>query len=315
MRFSAYLFRIHIANPKNNETKKPIGQFERRECCGRWEAIHEVPMLHLLVNGVENAAVSALDRGLLYGDGLFETILVVNGTAPLWKLHSERLSLSCRRLQLPLPDIDLLKIEVEKVCENLPYAVVRITLTRGLGERGYALPPHARPTRIVTGFVAPVWPTEWYRDGIHVRWCNIRLGLNPTLAGIKHLNRLEQVLARAEWDDSEITEGLLCDSNDHVICATAANVFCVRQGRLFTPLVNQCGVAGVARAAVLQALPGCEQCQLMPKELLQADEIFLTSSIRGIVPVRQIEAQPFAVGEVTRTLQGLWRKRSLMLAE
>jgi len=270
---------------------------------------------NVLIDGSKNATISPQDRGLLYGDGLFETVLMINGIAPLWKWHVERLRLGCQRLKLPTPDIHGLEKEIAFVCESLARAVVRITLTRGVSERGYALPHETHPTRLVSSQIAPVWPAEWYRDGIRVRWCQTRLGLNLALAGIKHLNRLEQVLARAEWDDPNIPEGLMCDSLGQVISATAMNLFFVRDGRLFTPKLDQSGVAGVARAAVMEELPQCEASRFSPEELLQSDEIFLTNSIRGIVPVRQIDEQIFPIGNVTRHLQNVWRTRTLMLAE
>ncbi|HET6911896.1 MAG TPA: aminodeoxychorismate lyase [Rhodanobacteraceae bacterium] len=260
-----------------------------------------------LVNGVENALVAASDRGVLYGDGLFETILFVRGVAPLWARHMARLALGCERLLFPAPDAQALAREAAQVVEGMPRAVVRITLTRGSGARGYALPDAVMPTRIVAAFDPPFIPADWYARGIRVRFGELRLSSQPRLAGIKHLNRLEQVLARAEWSDPDIVEALLFDERDHLIGATAANVFMVRGGRLVTPKLDLCGVAGVAREEILARHPDTEVREIGREELMQADEIFLSSSVRGILPVRELDGRAFAPGPFARALQAHWR--------
>lgn len=267
----------------------------------------------VFVNGESEMQVSVLDRGLNYGDGLFETVLLVGRHAPLWARHVARLASGCQRLGMPMPDPDLLWREVVDASAGLRRAVVRVTVTRGVGERGYAPLRGLAVTRIVSASDAPQWPRDWYDDGIRVRFCRLRLGAQPMLAGIKHLNRLEQVLARAEWDDATIVEGLMSDTHGHVICATAANLFVVLDGRLMTPALNQCGVAGVTRAEVLARYPDTVIRDIEMEELMRADEIFLTSSVRGIVPVHLLAAHRLAVGALTRTLQSQWHDIGLML--
>ena len=259
----------------------------------------------ILVNGIPGASLAPDDRGLCYGDGLFETILFVRGRAPLWSRHLQRLTESCVRLLLPVPDADLLAFEAAHASAGLARAVVRIALTRGVGPRGYALPHETQVTRIVAASPAPKIPADCYHHGIRVRLCALRLGEQPALAGIKHLNRLEQVLARAEWNDEAVTEGILCASDGRVIGATSANLFALIQGRLVTPALQRCGVAGVARAEVL-AQRECEVRDLGMEELLRADEIFLTNSVRGIVPVTVLDGRRWGVGPVTRELQAHW---------
>ncbi|GFZ99113.1 aminodeoxychorismate lyase [Dyella caseinilytica] len=260
----------------------------------------------MLVNGQWQDSVSALDRGLSYGDGLFETIRMVGAQAPLWERHMQRLAAGCVRLRMPAPDPQQLWREVQQVSAALPDAVVRVTLTRGTGERGYAPPKTSSMTRIVAAFPAPMIPAAFYRDGIRTRLCTTTLADQPLLAGIKHLNRLEQVLARAEWDDPLITEGLVCDQHGQVISATAANLFAVIDGVLLTPSVERCGVAGVARAAVIQAHAACEIRDLPLTECLRASELFLSSSVRGILPVQAVGDTVYAPGPVTRAMQRYW---------
>jgi 4-amino-4-deoxychorismate lyase len=264
-----------------------------------------VPADRVLVDGQPQDRISVFDRGLGYGDGLFESIRFVAGAAPLWRRHMRRLEDGCRRLQLPGPDGERLLEEARGVVAGLAQAVARITLTRGVGPRGYAPPVPARATRIVAGFEAPPVRTEDLASGIRVRLCAVRLAEQPLLAGIKHLNRLEQVMARAEWSDPAIAEGLLCDSHGHVISATMANLFAVIDGELVTPAVDRCGIAGVGRAEVLATWPTRVR-QLKLDELAGAGELFLSSSVRGILPVRELEGRPFAVGPVTRAMQQHW---------
>ena len=262
--------------------------------------------VRLLLDGVADGVLSPLDRGLAYGDGLFETIRFIAGLAPLWPRHMQRLRESCVRLQLPAPDESLLAREAAEVTRGMADAVVRITLTRGLGERGYAMPASPQATRIVAAFAAPVSAADGYRDGVRLRLCRLRLAEQPLLAGIKHLNRLEQVLARAEWSDPSIADGVLLDGAGRVICTTMANLFAVIGGVLVTPALERCGVAGVARAQVL-ATREVQVRELALGELLHASECFLSSSVRGILPVRSMAETVYVPGPVTRALQSHWR--------
>jgi 4-amino-4-deoxychorismate lyase len=265
----------------------------------------------MLIDGLPATQLDALDRGLLYGDGLFETVLFVAGHAPLWPRHMDRLALGCARLGLRAPDADTLGRECAQVCAGSDRAVVRITLTRGVGERGYALPRAPYERRIVAASAAPELPADWYSHGIEVVFCATRLATQPLLAGIKHLNRLEQVLARAEWNDPAIAEGLMFDTHDQVIGATAANLFAVIDGKLVTPAVEQCGIAGVARAEVLERM-SADVTKITRAALERADEVFLTSSVRGILPVCATPDRRYGPGARTRSLQAAWREFGLM---
>lgn len=265
--------------------------------------------VRMLVDGLETDRVSALDRGLAYGDGVFETMRAIDGTAPLWARHMARLREGCERFGLPAPDIDVLAAESGRVARHVPDCVVKIILTRGTGERGYAPPANAAATRVVSAFPTPVPPPDWYREGIRVRCCALRLAVQPKLAGIKHLNRLEQVLARAEWSDADVVEGLLFDRADNLVCATAANVFVGMGDTLLTPPVDVCGVAGVLRGALLEAMPHAQVKAMTKEDLMQADEIFLTSSVRGVLPVRMLGERVLRAGRHARAAQSYWHAR------
>jgi len=261
----------------------------------------------VLVNGELATTLSVFDRGLSYGDGLFETIRFVQGRAPLWLRHMDRLRDGCRRLRLPLSDVEVLAREAATVVAGLAHAVVRITITRGVGERGYAPPPTPTVTRIVAGFDAPAMEGDAYAAGLRTRWCETRLAEQPLLAGLKHLNRLEQVLARAEWSDPVVAEGLMCDAGGQVVSGTMTNLFVVLDGRLVTPPVTLCGVAGVARAEILAVRPETMVMDIRPADLGGASEVFLSSSVRGILPVQAVGDTVYGPGPVTRALQQHWR--------
>lgn len=265
----------------------------------------------VLINGAVGEVVPADDRGLRYGDGLFETVWLQAGHAPLWTRHMARLAEGCRRLHMPAPASEQLWHEVLQVTESLSDAVVRITWTRGSGQRGYAPPATPEPLRVVSAASATAWPADWYHHGIAMHLCRTRLAIQPALAGLKHLNRLEQVLARREWTDPTVAEGLMLDLEDRVVCATSANVFAVFGEQLRTPPVTRCGVAGTARAEWLARHPDTIVADMSLTDLYAADAVFLTNAVRGIMPVRQLADHVWAVPDCVRQWQSQWQAAGL----
>ena len=261
----------------------------------------------ILIDGVATGLLPADDRGLAYGDGLFETVWIEMGRPRLWPLHRARLEIGCARLGLPCPDPAILLDEMRQLTSDLPQAVVRLSLTRGSGPRGYAPPVMAQARRIVAASPAPVTNPAVLAEGVRLRSCATRWAIQPALAGLKHLNRLEQVLARAEWSEPDTGEGLMLDMDGRVISATAANLFAVIDGRCLTPTLDRCGVAGVARAWLLAQCPQIEVATLYPEQLQCASELFLSSSVRGVVPVAALDERRLTPGPWTRRLQGLWQ--------
>mgnify|MGYP000873639060 CR=1 FL=1 len=241
-----------------------------------------------LVNGVEGTGIAADDRGLAYGDGLFETMAAEDGQLRHFDLHMARLGDGCHRLGLPMPTIDTILGDCRRVLDGLGTATVKLILTRGPGPRGYAPPAHPNVTRIVMSASSHSHEADTLRP-VFVQVCQTRLALSPQLAGIKHLNRLEQVLAAAEVTAAGLDEGLMLSVDGRLVCATSANLFLVQRDRLVTPTIRDCGVAGVMRRVVLQAaerlgIP-CEIRDVEIGELGAADEVFLTNAVRGIRPV------------------------------
>ena len=268
--------------------------------------------VQVLVNGKAIDSVSTLDRGLLYGDGVFETIAVEHGQLRYWSQHLHRLQSGCERLGMESVDETLLEGECRSLIEQSQQAVIKIIITRGSGGRGYRLPGQPRSSLIIQLHEWPNYPASCTRIGIKARICRTQLGHNSSLAGIKHLNRLEQVLARREWDDPDIMEGLMLDSLGDLVEGTMSNVFMVKDGVLITPELQLCGVAGIMRAHVLELAAGSSIAtrvrRIKVDALLQADEVFVCNSLVGIWPVISIDKLTFPKGPVTMRLQTLLAK-------
>lgn len=263
-------------------------------------------MRNALVNGVAIAAgapaIVSADRGLNYGDGVFETMLLSDGRVRFLDAHLERLALGCRRLQITAPGADVLHNEIASLSASQRNGVVKIVVTRGSGGRGYRPDAGSPPTRIVSLHDLPEMSSV-----IRARWCTTRLSRNPTLAGIKHLNRLEQVLAQQEWQDPAIGEGLMLDYEGELVCATAANVFLVRAGTLHTPDLRNCGVRGIMREAVIRTakqlgMTVYEQA-LWPESLATADAVFVTNAVRGVRSIVALDGRTWQEDRVTQTLR------------
>ena len=247
-----------------------------------------------LVNGQPADSLPLTDRGLQYGDGLFETMRWKNHSVQFWQDHYLRLQKGCQRLDIPCPDEKLLDLELKKLAAGTTseQCVIKLILTRGSGGRGYKLPARVKPTRVLSLYPFPDYPDEYYSQGVRLRLCETRLAHNTALAGIKHLNRLEQVLARNEWQGNEYAEGLMLDQDENVIEATMSNVFWLKSEKLFTPSIDRCGIAGVMRGRIMQAAEvlniDIETGKYKLDDLLTSDGIFLSNSVIGLWPVRNL---------------------------
>jgi len=261
-------------------------------------------MNECLVNGEISTLVAASNRGLNYGDGLFETLLIHNGRPRRWQGHMDRLGIGCERLGLPMPPQSILLREVQTVSAGLIDAVVKIVICRGGQARGYLPPEGEDCVRIVSAYRYPEGIAKLARKGVRARICELRLAIQPALGGMKHLNRLEQVLASAELRKTGAQEGIMLDRQDHVVSAIAANIFLVMEDRLLTPRLDLCGVRGVVRSHILTSFgPRCEQRRVTLDMLQEADEVFICNTVKGIVPVTAIDDLQFGIGPVTRELQ------------
>ncbi len=250
-----------------------------------------------LINGSFDQAISVFDRGFSYGDGVFRTMKMLNGLPVSWPFHYQKLVADCAAIGIVCPSAELLMSDLQKLFEKELFSedstqVAKIMITRGEGERGYAPPTITVPTRVVIKSGFPNYTDSLFDDGVRLHVCNIRLGIQPKLAGIKHLNRLENVLARMEWREDTIFDGLLLDPSGNVIECTMSNVFARFGHDLLTPDLSQCGVAGITRQRImgLSSVLGLN-IQVKPmtlEQFLKADEIIICNSLYGAFQVTAI---------------------------
>jgi 4-amino-4-deoxychorismate lyase len=256
-------------------------------------------------------SIAADDRAAQYGDGLFETIAIRDGAARFLDAHVVRLQTGCARLGLTSPTAGSLCAELQAaLAHSRPrFATAKLVLSAGRGPRGYQRAPGLATVLRIGVFESSPLPAATYRNGVELRLCATRLAVQPQLAGLKTLNRLEQVLARAEWDDPDIFEGLMLDTAGRLICGTMSNVFIATESGLVTPAITRCGVSGIMRSEVIRLLQSagidCAVRDVAADELPGADELFLTNSQFGAVPVRRYASRDYAIGALCRQAQAL----------
>jgi 4-amino-4-deoxychorismate lyase len=265
-------------------------------------------MSHWSCNGKSTQSVAIDDRAFQYGDGLFETIAVRNGQPRLWEYHLERLARGCSRLKLAMPGSDELRnwldVTLDESMADPTLCTAKIILSSGVSERGYYRNTPTETQTFIGVFAARPLASGHYREGVDTILCNTRLALHDVTAGCKTLNRLEQVIARAEFTQNEAFEGITLDAADRVICGTMSNVFMVAKNSVITPSLNRCGVEGVMRRHVLEVLSSdntrIEVRDITASEFFDSDEVFLTNSQFGVLPVRRCDEKRWPQHAVTR---------------
>ena len=272
----------------------------------------------MLINGIATNELAATDRAVQYGDGVFETIAVFNGEPRAWHRHMKRLFSGCARLGISQPDTALLEAEARQLYKEdglgQERLVLKIIISRGSGGRGYRSASDTSSTRMLALYPWPEHAYEWVNRGIHLHVCETRLSCNPALAGIKHLNRLENILASNEWQDNDIAEGLMRNMQGDVIEGTMTNIFAVLDDSLHTPDLTHCGIAGTMRARVIEAAVEqgikVNERSISLEELYSADELFVCNSILNVVAVRQLGNHRYTVpGVITQRLAAVTRDR------
>ncbi len=248
-----------------------------------------------LINGRNDIALSPMNRGFAYGDGIFRTLRVQQGAPDCWALHYKKLVEDCNALRIVCPNADLLLADIEQLFAPDEGAVAKIVISRGEGERGYAVPALAQPTRVVIKVPFPHYPETNFNEGVRLHLCNLRLSHQPQFAGIKHLNRLENVVARMEWTDHSISDGLLLDEQGRAIECTMSNIFARFGKDLITPDLSLCGVAGITRGRILEITSqlglSSKVADLPLEKLMQADEIITCNSLYGAWQAIELNGQ------------------------
>lgn len=260
-----------------------------------------------LVNGIKRTELSIADRSFQYGDGCFTTMLVKDGKVQLWLYHKERLQLSLARLGIKEPDWAKLQEWLVEVQGSQTLCGIKILISRGQGGRGYGSDGCNDTQVVISCFDFPKPYLDWAETGIDLAICKTQLGHNPLLAGLKHNNRLEQVLIKQELSQLNAIDGVVCGIDGNVVETSVANLFWVRDKVLYTPATIFAGVDGVMKRHVLsltESMGLCYKVVTWPiEQLLAVDEVFITNSLMQVVPVNRIGSQAFMSHSVTRKIQ------------
>jgi 4-amino-4-deoxychorismate lyase len=268
----------------------------------------------MLINGKPATSVSVSDRGLAYGDGVFETFRIVSGKLLFADLHLQRLSQGCERLGIAL-ELEQVKAELTSALQlrSPETGIVKLIVTRGVSGRGYRSDLTNVATRIITLHTLPANIHIHAEQGIKAFVCKQRLGSQPSLAGIKHLNRLEQVLASREWPDEMYQEGIMLDMEGNVVEGTRSNIFIVSNGHMMTDSLATCGIDGVMRQVLLQYFGDRVYVgKFNLPQLYAADEVFFCNSIFGVWPLRHLIAdgmeRHYVPGPMAMMAQSIFNK-------
>jgi len=261
----------------------------------------------MLINGKQENKISAYDRALHYGDGIFETIAYKNNCLIYWREHLQRLNNACHILKLDIIDENTWLKDIRKIIKGrVQDLVIKLIYSRGEGQRGYKIPDTISPLRIVMSSPLPQYADEMYSRGVELTICQTPATSNSRLAGIKHLNKLDNILARSEWSDKKIFEGLMLDDFGNIIEGTMSNVFAVKNNSLYTPILKRSGVNGIIRQRIIELAKNnnivTQQIEIKLDKLLEMDEIFITNSLAGLCPVNKIDIHHYKIGTITQQL-------------
>ncbi|MGI2064762.1 aminodeoxychorismate lyase [Shewanella sp. MF08487] len=259
------------------------------------------------VNGVPQANVDPSDRGIAYGDGLFATMRTGAEGILFFETHQARLTIGAARLGFQWQMSEALQQQLQALAIEYPLHCIKLIVSRGVGGRGYTPPEIVKPTEIVSVHAIPRHYAQWQQMGISLKTSSVRLGLQPLLAGIKHLNRLEQVLIKSHILPQGFDDWLVADIEDNIIESSMANIFFIKGNQVLTPSLAQCGVAGVMREHVMLALLeqhlNIECLPVGAERLIEFDSAFITNSILGIVDVLAIDSLTFTRTPITAQLR------------
>ncbi|UCB54021.1 MAG: aminodeoxychorismate lyase [Thiotrichales bacterium] len=270
-------------------------------------------MNRLLINGISAEYVSAMDRGLHYGDGIFETIACIDARPVFIEQHLDRMQRGADKLDIPFPDRQLVLDDIHRLLTSANGdSIIKLMLTRGRGERGYRFTGKPIATRICLHSARPDHVADWQQHGITAQFCETRVSRNASLSGIKSLNRLENVLAANELADT-VDEGFMLDDDGNVVEGTMTNFFAVIDDTLVTPDLSYCGIHGIVREQIIQQaaknnIP-VHIRRISREQLAGAREIFICNSVIGVCPVRQLEQQRYGEDRITTTIKTILQRR------
>lgn len=250
-------------------------------------------MLYSSVNFQPSTSVDITDRGLAFGDGIFTTGKIVSGHLQFMSDHMLRLQMGCRHLNIDSVNWQNVENEIVKACKGSELACLKVIITAGQQGRGYSRQGCSRGNVLITVLPFPIHYLHWQEQGIILGESSFKLGLNPQLKGIKHLNRLEQVIIRNELDGLTTDEVVVSDINENVVECNTANLFWIKGNYVYTPSLENSGVEGIIRAKVIEKLNNVKVVSRPIDDLYHADAVFITNSLMGVVAVNQINDYRF----------------------
>ncbi len=268
-----------------------------------------------LINGDFNQTISPLDRGFAYGDGVFRTFRVKGGAPTDWHLHYQKLVADCAAIGIVCPSADVFIEDIEKlfiddVIDNIT-SVAKIIITRGEGERGYVTPAIISPLRVIIKSPLPHYHQHYFIEGVELTVCETKLNAQKQLAGVKHLNRIDNVMARMEWRDDVIFDGIMLDHNEQVIECTMCNIFARFNDTLVTPSLKHCGVSGVTRQRILALSTSLDltvkESSFTLEELYTANEVIICNSLFGALQINKVLAHGWSSQPLAQTLRTLMK--------
>ena len=272
-----------------------------------------------LINGKFRNHISVNDRGLFYGDGFFETMLwekldeekVNQKKIEYWKQHFERLKKGCDLMKINIPQEKVFLRDIEKILDKsihlgLTSGLLKLIISRGVGGRGYKFEKNMKPTIIFLSYPRPTYKKEFYMTGVNVKICQTKLYYHDRLFGLKHLNRLDSVLARSEWDDNNLFEGVFIDNNENIVEGTMTNLFFVKKNKLFTPEIKNTGINGIMRQVVMDNakifFEDIYEKKIHISKLNNFDQMFMTNSVIKVMPVKKLEKKSFSIKDNVKKL-------------
>ncbi|MBC3767844.1 aminodeoxychorismate lyase [Neptunicella marina] len=258
----------------------------------------------LLVDSNPESQIPTTDRAMQYGDGCFTTILVEQGKPQLFSAHLQRLQNACSRLDITIANWTDIEAACLQKAAAITDGVLKVLISRGSGGRGYLPPQQPLPRVLFSTHELPAHYTSWQTSGIRLGLAKHRLAVSASLGGLKHLNRLEQVLIKTDWPDDKPDDVLVCDHDGFMIESSASNIFWLKNGIWFTPELNNCGVEGVMRNHVAQCFEQFNIPLNIVKtkvcELESANAVFICNSLMKIVPVTQFNQHHYDISSVTQ---------------
>jgi len=255
-------------------------------------------MLYCSINGEKTSQLPVNDRGFSYGDGLFTTAKIVNGKVEMLALHLKRLVDGCHHLNIEFKQANQLKDELMQVALSFSTAVIKVVITAGKGGRGYSRTGTGEPTVVISVSAFPEHYQHWQKLGINLGISSLKLGINPMLAGIKHLNRLEQVFIRQELDQKVEDDILVSNINGDIVETSCANIFWLIEDEIYTPKISHSGVAGLMRESIISVVPKVIIDHFTLDNIEKAQAMFICNSVMGIVPIKTFNGKLLSLDKV-----------------